>query len=213
MISLLTPILQRFADHFPIPTMARAMLERCLNPAPLDAWFETVAEGQYTRTLLFSTVFELMMQVVSRQQPSIHAAYQAAREPIAVSVKAVYNKLNGVEPGTSAALVRYSAEQAEELIAAVGEARPGLLAGYRVKMLDGTWLAGREHRLAETRGQTAAPLPGKALLVFDPLLEAITEMMPSTDAYTQERALLPAVLERVQPGEWWLADRNFGTRG
>jgi hypothetical protein len=118
-----------------------------------------------------------------------------------------------VEPGTSAALVRYSAEQAEELIAAVGEARPGLLAGYRVKMLDGTWLAGREHRLAETRGQTAAPLPGKALLVFDPLLEAITEMMPSTDAYTQERALLPAVLERVQPGEWWLADRNFGTRG
>ena len=110
MTSLLTPILRRFAEQFPIPTMARAVLERCLNPAQLDAWFETVAEGQYTRTLLFSTLFELMMQVVSRQQPSIHAAYQAAQEPIAVSVKAVYNKLNGLEPGTSAALVRYSAE-------------------------------------------------------------------------------------------------------
>lgn len=213
MTVLLTPILRRFAEQFPIPTMVRAVLERCLNPAQLDAWFETVAEGQYTRTLLFSTLFELMMQVVSRQQPSIHAAYQAAQEPIAVSVKAVYNKLNGLEPSTSAALVRYSSEQAGELIAAVGGVRPGLLAGYRVKILDGNWLAGREHRLAETRGQAAAPLPGKALLVFDPALEVITDCVPSTDAYTQERALLPAVLERVQPGELWIADRNVCTRG
>lgn len=213
MSPLLNPILQRFAEHFPIPTMARAVLERCLNPQQLNAWFEQVAGGQYTRTLLFSTLFELMMQVVSRQQPSIHAAYQAAQEPIAVSVKSVYNKLNGLEPGTAAALVRYSADQAGELSAAVGGARPGLLAGYRVQILDGNWLAGREHRLAETRGQTAAPLPGKALLVFDPALEVITEMVPSTDAYTQERALLPAVLERVQLGELWLADRNFCTRG
>ena len=213
MTLLLAPILQRFAEQFPIPTMARAVLERCLNPRQLDAWFETVAGAQYTRSLLFSTLFQLMLQVVSRQQPSIHAAYQAAPVPITVSVKSVYNKLNGLEPGTSAALVRYSAEQAEELIAAVGGVRPGLLAGYRVKILDGNWLAGREHRLAETRGQTAAPLPGKALRVFDPALEAITDCVPSTDAYTQERALLPAVLERVRPGELWIADRNFCTRG
>jgi hypothetical protein len=43
----------------------------------------------------------------------------------------LYNKLNGLEPGTSAALVRFSAEQAGELIAEVGGARPALLAGYR----------------------------------------------------------------------------------
>lgn len=213
MSSLLSPILQRLAGHFPIPVMARAVLERCLNPQQLDTWFETVAGGQYTRTLLFSTLFQLMLQVVSRQRPSIHAAYQAAPVPIAVSVKSVYNKLNGLEPDTSAALVRYSAEQATALIAAIGGARPGLLAGYRVKILDGNTLAGREHRLAETRGQTAAPLPGKALMVFDPALEMIVDCVPSPDAYTQERALLPAVLERVRPGELWIADRNFCTRG
>ena len=140
--------------------------------------------------MLFSTLFELMMQVVSRQQPSVHAAYQAAKEPIAVSVKSVYNKLHGIETGTSAALVRYSAEQATGLIAEVGGARPGLLAGYRVKVLDGNWLDGREHRLQETRSQTAAPLPGKALVVFDPALDVITDFIPSEDAYTQERALL-----------------------
>ncbi|MGB5065136.1 MAG: hypothetical protein WBQ37_15475 [Candidatus Competibacter sp.] len=57
----------------------------------------------------------------------------------------------------------HSAAQAGALIAAVGGIRPGLLTGYRVKILDGNGLAGREHRLAETRSQTAAPLPGKAL--------------------------------------------------
>jgi IS4 transposase len=212
MTSLLSPILERFAEHFPIPTMARALLERCFHAQQLDAWFETVAGVQYTRTLLFSTLFQLMMQVVSRQQPSIHAAYQAAPEAIAVSVKSVYNKLNGLELGTSAALVRYSGEQATALITEVGGARPELLAGYRVKILDGNWLAAREHRLAETRSQTAAPLPGKALVVFDPALEVIVDLEPSADAYSQERALLPPVLERVQPGELWIADRNFCTR-
>ena len=56
MSSLLSPILQRLAGHFPIPVMARAVLERCLNPQQLDTWFETVAGGQYTRTLLFSVM-------------------------------------------------------------------------------------------------------------------------------------------------------------
>jgi hypothetical protein len=35
--------------------MARAVLERCLNAAQLDAGFETVAGGQYTRTLAAMT--------------------------------------------------------------------------------------------------------------------------------------------------------------
>ena len=74
-----------------------------------------------------------MLQVVSRQRPSIHAAYQAAPVPIVVSVKSVYNEFNELEPDTSAALVRYNSEQATALIAAVGGARPGLLVGYRVQ--------------------------------------------------------------------------------
>ena len=212
MTALLNPILRRFAEHFPIPTMARAVLERCLNPQQLDAWFDTLAGGQYTRTLLFSTLFEFMMQVVSRQHPSIHAAYQAAGEPIAVSVKSVYNKLNGVEASTSAALIRYSAEQATGLIAEVDGARPGRRGGYRVKILEGNWLDGREPRLTETRTQSAAPLPGKALVVFDPALEVITDFIPSEDAYTQERALLNEVVPRVQAGELWIMDRNFCTK-
>ncbi len=79
------------------------------------------------------------------------------------SVASVYNKLNGLEVGTSAARVAYSGTQAAALIAALGGARPPLLAGVRVKVLDGNALAEREHRRLEARGQSAAPLPGKAL--------------------------------------------------
>lgn len=213
MLIELSPMLSRFAERTPLPVLARAVLERCLNPQALDAWFAEVAEAQYTRHLLFSTLFELMSQVVLRQQPSVHAAYRAAVSEIGVSVAAVYNKLNGVEVSTSAALVDFSSARAAALIAALDGARPPLLAGVRVKVLDGNALAGREHRLLETRGPSAAPLPGKALAVFDPALELITALYPCEDAYTQERALLGAVLDGVQAGELWIADRNFCTAG
>jgi IS4 transposase len=208
----LNPILQRLAERRPIPVMARGILERCLNPAQLDAWFGSVAEQQYTRTLLFSAVFDLMTQVVLRQQPSVNAAWQAAVETIGVSVTSVYNKLNGLEPATIAGLVSFSSAHVLELIRELGETRPALLPGIPVKVLDGNHLEGRQHRLKETRDHTAAPLPGQALVVFDPQHEVMATLFPEADAYTQERALLGRVLETVQAGELWIADRNFCTK-
>jgi hypothetical protein len=73
----LSPLLERFAERTPLPVLARAVLERCLNPQALEAWFTEVAEAQSTRQLLFSTLFDLMSQGVLRQQPSIHAAWRA----------------------------------------------------------------------------------------------------------------------------------------
>jgi IS4 transposase len=209
----LNPILERFAERTPIPVMARGVLERCLSPQQLDAWFEQVAEAQYTRELLFSSVFEVMTEVVFNQQPSVHAAHQAHAETIGVSVTSLYNKLNGLEPGTTAELVRFAATEAAALIDELGGAKPAPLPGWRVKVLDGNWLEGREHRLKELRTLGAAALPGKSVAVFDPALELFTDLFPCEDAYTQERALLPAVLETVGAGELWLGDRNFCTRG
>jgi hypothetical protein len=207
----LTPLLERFAERTPLPVLARGVLERCLDAPQLDAWFESIAERQYTRKLLFSQVYGLMTQVVFRHQPSINTAYQNATEPLGVSLTSVYNKLNGIEPHTSAALVRFSAQQAEALIREVGGTEPALLPGLRVKVLDGNALGKREHRLTETRGSSAAPLPGKTLDIYEPELGLITHSFPCEDAYTQERALLPAVLETVEADDLVLADRNFCT--
>ena len=126
---MLSPIFTPFVKKSPISVMARGMLERVLNPETLDQWFDSTANSQYTKDLLFSTVFDLMSQVVSGSYKSVNAAYQATKEDISVSITSVYNKLNGVEPGTSAQLVHYAVEQVEpivrELCGAVNPLLPG----------------------------------------------------------------------------------------
>ena len=76
---MLSPIFERFVEKSPISVMARGMMERALNPEQLDQWFEKTAEAQYTKDLLFSSVFDIMSQVVSGSQKSVHAAYQASK--------------------------------------------------------------------------------------------------------------------------------------
>ena len=205
-------ILDRFAERTPIPVMMRAILERCLGAESLDRWFDQTADAQYQHELMFSSVFEMMTEVVFSEKPSVHTAYRARCRDLGVSARAVYDKLGNLEVATSAALVRYAFEQAEELSKEMGGQRQTLLAGWRLKVLDGNCLGAREHRLEQTRDSRAAVLPGKSLAVFDPQYELFSDLFPCEDAYTQERALLPAVLETVRAGELWLGDRNFCTR-
>ena len=101
----LPPIFERFVAESPQTVIIRALLERGFNAEALDALYEKTATRQYTRELLFSAVFDLMSQVVFKLHPSIHAAYQkTSRGQVGVSLTSVYNKLNGIEVSTSAAL-------------------------------------------------------------------------------------------------------------
>src|SRR5262249_58926056 len=99
-----------------------------------DLWYERTAETQYTRALLFSTVYDLMSPVVFCVQPSVRAASLAHEADVGTSIVSVYNKLNGLETRTAAALVRYSAREFVPLIAHMGGERAPWLAGYRGKM-------------------------------------------------------------------------------
>jgi IS4 transposase len=202
-----------FIEQRPICVMARCVLENLLNPRRLDALFEHTAKVQYTRELLFSTVVDLMGQVVLGLQPSIHAAYQAQALAIGVSDQAVYDKLNHMELGVSAALVRDSATQAAAVIDALGARLPAFLPGYRTKILDGNHLSATEHRLEELRGTWAAPLPGKVLVVLDPERMVVQDVFLCQDGQAQERTMLQQVLGTVAAGDLWMADRNFCTLG
>lgn len=93
----------------------------------------------------------------------------------------------------------------------MGGEREPWLPGYRVKILDGNHLAGTEHRLKELRTLGAGALPGKALVVLDPQAMLATDVFCCEDGHAQERSLLGAVLQVVQPDEAWVADRNFCT--
>jgi hypothetical protein len=94
------------------------------------------------------------------------------------------------------------------------KAKPrSLLAGYRVRVLDGNHLGGTEHRIGVLRRYRAAPLPGQALVLYDPQFDIVTHVIPCEDAYAQERSLLGDVLALTAARDLILADRNFCTIG
>jgi len=208
---LLGSIFDRFVNQSPLSVMARGLLEHALAPAELDVLFERIAERQYTRNLLFSTTVDLMSLVVTVIRPAVHAAFQALKDRIPVSVTSVYNKLDGIEPTLSAELARHTARKLGPLIRQLAGQRPELLPGYRVKILDGNHLAATEHRLAELRTTTAGPLPGLCLVVLDPSLMLAIDVFPCEDGHAQERSLLPQVLGTIAPRDVWIDDRNFCT--
>ena len=109
-------VFERFVASCPACVMYRALMEYMFAPAKIDGVFQRAAEKQYQRELLFSTLVDLISQVVTRSSKSAHAAYVKARAQICVSVRALYDKLNHVEPGTSRALVQHTAKEARELI-------------------------------------------------------------------------------------------------
>jgi len=146
---VLDDLFERFTRQSPVTVMARAALEHTLFPQAIDSLFEQTAQRQYTRTLLFSSVVDLMGSVVAKIQPAVNAAYRAKAEVLGVSLRAVYDKLKRLEPRLSAELVRHTARTLNPVVTAMGGEREAWLPGYRVKILDGNHLAGTEHRLKE----------------------------------------------------------------
>jgi len=208
---LLAEIFERFVKRSPISVMARATMEHALAAEALDELFAQHADQQYTRELLFSSVVDLLGMVVGMIQPSVHAAYQAVAATLPVSITSLYNKLNGVEPRVTSALVAHTAARLGPVVAATGGQLPALIAGYRVRFIDGNHLAATERRLEVLRGSIAGPLPGHSLVVLDPSLMLATHMIPCEDGHAQERSLTPEVLAIVEAMDVWVADRNFCT--
>jgi hypothetical protein len=49
------------------------------------------------------------------------------------------------------------------------------------------------------------------LVVLDPELRLVVDVIPCEDGHAQERSLTDAILALIQKGELWIADRNFCT--
>jgi IS4 transposase len=204
-------LVQMFERQRPIAVMAQMSIDRLLAPQALDALFHDAAEKQYEDELLFSSLAELMASVVLCRENSVHSAYKRRKESLGVAASAVYDKLGRTETGLSQALVRYSYAQLLAVSNHLHAYEGNYVTGYAPKILDGNHLAATEHRLRETRQSTAAPLPGKSLVVLDPRREAIADLFPIEDGHAQERSALDQVIETIQARELWIADRNFCT--
>jgi IS4 transposase len=208
---VLDAVLSRFAEQTPLTVMAQIALNRVLGPDWIDSLFEKHRERQYTRELLFSTTVDLMAAVALGLQPSVHAAAQV-RKDLPVSLAALYDKINNTEVPLCRALVTGSAKRVVPLCEQVRREQAPVFPGYRVRIIDGNHLPASEKRLAPLRSFRGAALPGHTLVVYDPDLDLVLDVVPCEDAYTQERTLVSSLLVGAEPGELWMADRNFSTK-
>src|SRR4051812_14148534 len=108
----MTPaVFDAFIQKAPLCVMTRITLESLFDEDRLNRLFESTAQRQYHRELMFAQVVELMMSVVLRADKSVLAAYRKRAGSLGVSDEAVYQKLQCQELGVSEALVRDSAER------------------------------------------------------------------------------------------------------
>lgn len=200
-----------FIEQSPVSVMFRATLEKVLAAERLNGIFQNTAQRQYCQTLAFSTCVDLLGLVVARIRPSLHAAYQVRRGQIAVSIQAVYQKVAGIEPAVSEALVRETAQEMSRLLAPMQAPRPSPLPGFEVRIADGNSLAGTQHRLKELRHLGDAALPGQTLAVLNPQQTQIEAVVACEDGHANQKPLMIRLLPLVQPNQCWIADRDFST--
>lgn len=209
----LAELFQRFVEQAPVAVMMRATLERVFAPQAINAIFAGSAVRQQESELLFSSVVDLLALVVCQQRKSVGEAFRRSREKYSVSVRSIYNKLNGAETQVCRALVTETAAPLIEVGRALGTRRPPLLKGYRVRIIDGNHLTSTDHRLKVLRHTRSGPLPGQALAVLDPDRMLIVDLFPCEDGEAQERRILPQVIPTARRGDLWIGDRNFCTTG
>ena len=202
-------VLERFEKQAPASVMARIALEQAMPAAWIDEVFEANRQRQYPRELLFSTVVELMSLVSLGLQPSLHAAARKM-EHLPVSLAALYDKVKRTELALLRALVQGSSARLQPIAAAldVGACMPG----WQVRIVDGNHLPGSQKRLAPLREHRGAALPGYSLVVYDPDLGQVVDLVAREDAYESERSAVVPLLDSAGPGQIWIADRHFCTR-
>jgi IS4 transposase len=203
-------MVKRFSEEAPVAVMARLGLQRAISAEWVNQVFETHSKTQYTRELLFSTVVELMSLVALGMRPSLHAAAQKMRD-LPVSLTALYDKVNRVEPDVVRALVRGSAERLAPVMTPLRRSTAPWLPGWRIRIVDGNHLPASQKRLAPLRGFRGAALPGHSLVVFDPDLDLVLDLVPCEDGHASERGLLATALEGAGEGDLWIGDRHFCT--
>ena len=80
-----------------------------------------------------------------------------------------------------------------------------------MRIVDGNHLPASEKRLQPLRGHRGAALPGHSLVVYDPDLGQVCDIVACEDAHESERVGVQPLVASAQAGQLWIADRHFCT--
>src|SRR3954467_9976053 len=147
----------------PLTVLVRGVLEWACPRSFFEELFDRECRPtQWNRKLAISVIAWLMLAVVSGVRRSVFAAFladQASDSPtITATASALYAKYGRIDPRYTTAVVRESGRRMSRPLSAAGVKEPFGWEGYRVVVLDGTDLAGTEHRIKPLRRIKAAGL-------------------------------------------------------
>ena len=212
-IEVFESLIRKLERSTPATVMTSLIAERAFSAPALDQLFDASADRQYTKELLFSLMVKLMLSVVTGINPSVNQAIERNREEIQTSKKAVYEKLAHMEPGVSEQLVMHVAHRCTELVEAMpGALLPSVFGAIPAVIVDGNAIAASERRLAVSRNVSAAPMPGKAVVLLDPQRMLIRKIIAEPDGHASEISRPQEVIDLVPPGHCIIADRLYCTR-
>lgn len=173
---------ENFLDRSPVSVMVRGTLERGVDPEKLERVLTDPAVLPYPRELTFTQCVGLRSDVVFRLTPSVGAWDKAHPDELPVTRQAVDDKLKHRELSTAAGVVAYAGRELGPGLRQRPSPPAPVLPGDRGRVLDGTHLAGTEHRGKALRRYRAAALPGHALVFYDPQWAVATDVSPCEDA-------------------------------
>jgi IS4 transposase len=210
------PRIETALEISPLTVLVRGVLEwACPHSLFEDLFDRECRPRQWNRQLTISAIAWLMLTVVAGVRRSVFAAFQADQASeaptILASAAALYAKYGRIDPCFTTAVIRESADRMHALVTAAGIKEPFGWEGYRITILDGTDLAGTEHRLTPLRRIKAAGLPGRYVAAYDLASDLVVDAAASEDAYTSERELVRAILMTAAANQVFVADRHFST--
>jgi hypothetical protein len=203
-------LLKRYESSFPLVVMLRLALESLVD-SEFDRVFEEERNRQYLREILFSDMGKIISEVVLRLSPSPFYAFKQHKETLQVSSAAFYNKLNRIEPATTAAVVANCAQKVREFQSALNFQPWHWLDGYRCRVIDGNHLRASEGRITELRNHWSSGLPGTVVAILDLQSFVIDQVFLIEDGHAQERTVLGEVAKSVQSKDLILGDRQYCT--
>jgi hypothetical protein len=108
-------MMDRFIQKSPLAVMTRCIAQSLMGDK-LDEIFQQNRTLQYDDTIKFSTIAMSMAEIALGTVENRNQAYREYKDELQTSVVAYYGKLNRTEPKISEAMVRYSADQATNLL-------------------------------------------------------------------------------------------------
>ncbi len=200
-------LIDRIAEQAPAALMFRSLFSRQFSDEKLNEIFAEHRRRQVESKLLFSSLVHLLAPVVSGSRPSVNSSYQMS--DLDVSSQAVYDKLQGVEPEVSDALVRSPVKELRRLQDKAKTRRDDIIAGYHTFVIDGKTYNATQHRLKESRKDARAPLPGRAIAMLDTRYELFVDVECEASALRCERKILVPMTDRLEERRTVLSRSQF----